>query len=617
MRLTLDRLPFALAVSAAALLAASAAVAADDAGAASELVVTATRLPTPLALAPDVRVVTADDIARRGDVLAFDSLSLIPGVQISRTGAFGGVTSVMIRGASSDKTLVLIDGAPVNDPTSPAGGFDFSSLDLSGVDRIEVLEGPQASLWGSDAIGGVVAITTREPSGVAASGEIGSFGTDRATAAAGYSGAHAAVGVDAAWLRSGGISAADARDGNSERDGFHTLTVQANARGDLGERVSLDGRVRYNRAHAALDSFGGPTGVTDGPDSQDSRTVSGFLRARIKGPFGFDQELRADGMDMDRVSNSFFGGELFPFEAKGRRVDYRWTVQRSDLGPNAVIVGVERQDAREDTGDGVQTSQGWAGFGVWRFSPSDRFAATASVRRDSPRDYKGVTTARVSAVVRPGAGFSLSGAFGQGFKTPSIFQTSYPCFECTPPGPARTLRPERATGWDGALAWTSPDGRLGAQATLYRLTVRDEIDYAVPQGYVNIDRARTSGVEAEARGELGAGFSLRAGYAYADSRNLSTGLPLLRVPAHAGSASLAWRGRRADAELTVRAQSRAADVFGDIRSFAVADLAGSYALNPRLKLTARIENLTDVHYQEAFGYGEPGFGLFVGVRISD
>ncbi len=183
-------------------------------------------------MVPDAQVITADDIALHQSVFAFDALAALPEVHISRAGAFGGVTTVRIRGASSDKTLVLIDGAPVNDPTSPAGGFDFSSLDLADVARIEVLSGPQGSLWGSDAIGGVIAIVTREPDGLRAGGEAGSFGTKRLTASAGTAGEHGALGIGAAWFDTGGISKADSRDGNTERDPFDSLTLQANGRVD-------------------------------------------------------------------------------------------------------------------------------------------------------------------------------------------------------------------------------------------------------------------------------------------------------------------------------------------------------------------------------------------------
>lgn len=593
------------------LLAASPALAAED-----ELVVTATRLPTDLSQAAGIHVVTSQDIERRQAVFAFDALAQVPGVQIGRTGAFGGVTSVKLRGASSDKTLVLVDGADVNDPTSPAGGFDFAALDLANVERIEVLSGPQGSLWGSDAIGGVISIITREPVGWRASVEGGSFGTGRASASAGLADQTKAIGADVAWFSSDGISKADSRDGNPERDGFRSLTAQANGRFTPSGAVSLDGKLRYSWSHVQTDSFGGATGVIDGPDSQEGWMLSGFVRARIKGPLGFTQELRADGMGMDRTNQSFFFGALFPFEAKGHRLDLRWTAERSDLGPHAVMVGVERRTAFEDTGDGGQDDSSWASFAIWRFSPSERISTTLSVRHDAPRDFKGETTVRASGSLELGGGLRLGGAYGQGFKAPSIFQRTYPCFECVPPDPAAGLKPERAEGWEASLAWRGMDGALEAKATVYGLRVRDQIDYLYPRGYVNTARTRATGLEAEAAARLGGGFMLRASYAYADAKDLATGGPLLRVPAHTGSAELSWSGRRADASLTVRAQSRAADVFGEIRPFAVANLAGSFALSRRVRLTGRIENLTDARYQQAFGYGEPGIAAFVGLRIA-
>ena len=599
----------------AALVVASPAFAADPPDD-SEVVVTATRLPEPLSATPDAHVIDSRQIQQRQASFVYDLLSDVPGVEISRTGAFGGISSVKIRGASSDKTLVLIDGAPVNDPTSPAGGFDFSSLDTADVDRIEVLSGPQGSLWGSDAIGGVVSITTREPAGLRASGELGAFGTERATAEAGLVRDGGALGASVGWFSTGGISKADARDGNPERDPFDSFTAQLNARLSPADWISLDGRVRYNRANVDLDSSGGPTGVIDGPDTQHSRTWTGFVQARIKGPFGFQQELRADGMDLDRLSDSFFGGVGFPFEAKGRRLDLRWTADKPHLGGSDVLVGVERESSSEDTGDGGQSARNWAAFAVWTFKPSSRLSTTVSLRRDAPRDFKGVTTGRASAVLGLAAGFSLEGDAGQGFKAPSIFERTYPCFECVPPGPAPDLRPERATGWDAGLGWRGLGGRVTARLTAYGLSVRDQIDYIYPRGYLNIARTRTTGVEAEVNASLPGGFWVQGAYAYADARDATTHALLLRVPLNTGSAGLGWSGPRADITASLRAQSRAADVYGEIRPFAVVDLAGSYAITRNLRLTARIENLFDTHYQQAFGYGEPGFGAFVGIRIN-
>ena len=202
------------------------------------ITITAARLPAPLTRTPDAHVVTEERIEARQGTLAADVLTEIPGVSFSQNGAFGGVASVRLRGAPSDKTLVLIDGVPVNDPSAPAGGFDFSSMDLGDIRRIEVLTGPQGSLWGSDAIGGVIAFTSREPDGVRAAAEGGSLATWRAAASIGRATDRYALGLSASSLRTAGISKADARDGNRERDGFNTATLALSVAASIGAAVS-------------------------------------------------------------------------------------------------------------------------------------------------------------------------------------------------------------------------------------------------------------------------------------------------------------------------------------------------------------------------------------------
>ncbi|WP_313452440.1 TonB-dependent receptor plug domain-containing protein, partial [Brevundimonas sp.] len=139
-----------------AAFAAPAFAAAADSGDATQLdevVVTATRLPAIVADTPGARVIDGKTIEQRGAIFAADILADVPGLSVTRTGAFGGVTQVRMRGAGPGKTLVLVDGAPVNDAAEPNGAYDFSSFELADVERIEILSGPQSSLWGSDAIG--------------------------------------------------------------------------------------------------------------------------------------------------------------------------------------------------------------------------------------------------------------------------------------------------------------------------------------------------------------------------------------------------------------------------------------------------------------------------------
>ena len=119
------------------------------------------------------------------------AISTASGVTVNQNGAFGGAASVRIRGASSEQTLVIVDGVAVNDPSSPGGGYDFSRFGPVNIERVEVLKGPQSTLWGTDAIGGVVNIVTRRPEpGV--SGQVfaqtGSFNSLRGGAVIGAAG---------------------------------------------------------------------------------------------------------------------------------------------------------------------------------------------------------------------------------------------------------------------------------------------------------------------------------------------------------------------------------------------------------------------------------------------
>ncbi|MDB5461282.1 MAG: TonB-dependent receptor [Caulobacteraceae bacterium] len=573
-----------------------------------ELTVTASRLPAPLSRTPDAYVVTEDQIDQRQSVVATDLLATVPGVSFSESGPFGGVASVRLRGAASDKTLVLVDGVPVNDPTAPSGGFDFSSLDLGDVSRIEVLTGPQGSLWGSDAIGGVVAITSREPNGLRASAEGGSLATYRETASAGQASDAYALGVSVAAFRTAGISKADVRDGNTEIDGFNNTTVALNGRVALTDRITLDARARYNHAATEYDGFGVKTGVADSNDNSDVDTTSGYVRAQVKQLLGFDHEVRVDLMGIDRQTHG-----AFPFNAKGDQQLYRWAAQRQ-TPVYGLAFGVEHKSAGENTGSGLQTENANGAYAIGRWTPTKTLNLTVSVRRDDPDHYAGQTTARGAVSYEVGAGFTLNGSVGQGFKAPSIFETTYPCFECATPGPAKHLKPERAEGWDIGGAWRSHDGALRFEATYFDLRVRDQINYAYPNGYSNIDRVRSTGVEAGGEARLGSGWSLRGSYTHDDAVDARTLKPLIRVPHDTGSASVAWQGGGWQADVGLRSQSLAPDTNGPIQPFTVAYVAASYAVTPHLSVTGRIENLADARYQEAYGYGEPGRMVLVGLR---
>ena len=193
------------------------------------------------------------------------------------------------------------------------------------------------------------------------------------------------------------------------------------------------------------------------------------------------------------------------------------------------------------------------------------------------------------------------------------------CFVLPTTHPA-ALVPETAKGGEIALGWTSADRKIDGRLTLYRLEVEDQIDGFFNSGtwefyYVNIDRTRTDGLEFEGFADLGGGWDLNLAYAWTDATDLGAGTPILRVAEHSGSATLGWTGERLSGALTVRAEGDMPDSGGTRDGFTVVNLNGAWAVNDRVSLTARIENLTDTHYQQLRGYGEAGRSAYVGIRL--
>ncbi|HSV02337.1 MAG TPA: TonB-dependent receptor [Phenylobacterium sp.] len=597
------------AASAAALLP-LAARAADDPPL-SELVVTATRLPAAIDQVTGAHVIDRAELEARQTPFVQDVLRTVPGVTVTDNGAFGGISAIRIRGATADKTLVLIDGVPVGDPADPNGTYDASALQSLDIERIEVLEGPQGSLWGSDAIGGVVAITTREIDGLRGEAEGGSLGTARGFLGAGTSQDRYAVSATLAGLRTDGISKADT---GTERDPFRTASASLAGRVKLSDALQLAARLRYAYANIAIDGFPPPDfTLADTPDRDKSRSWQGDARAIYQGALGLTHTLSVADYHLWRRDISDFPA-LYTAD---RRV-WRWTAEHGRAAdPYAFVLGAERMETHADlSGRASADLSTTAAFAVGRARPWAPLTLTGSLRWDDPDRFKSRVSARAAAEIDVGEGFTLTASAGQGFKVPSISEVV--CDFCfAPPVP---LRPERAEGYDLRLGWRSPDGRLSAALTGFRLNVRDQIAFVGPR-YVNIARTRSQGLQAEADAKLAAGLQLKLAYARTEAVDRSTGEPLLRVPRDTGSAALFWDRGPWQAALTARAESSQPDIARDgfsrltRKGFVTADFAGSYRLSEAVSLIARIENLADKRYEEVFGFNEPGRTAFIGVRF--
>jgi vitamin B12 transporter len=509
----------------------------------------------------------------------------------------------------------------MNDPSDPNGAYDISSLDLSDVQRIEVLEGPQSSLWGSAAIGGVISLTTEELNGWRARGEGGSLNSFDGSAAFGRR------AQDDTWAFGASIFG-DRSDGVAKADGIGPRNAYWSASGGAWGRVTpadwltLDAHLRYQRSYAAIDGYDANTfafGYT--PQYYRTEGWSGIARAIVQAPLGFTDTVSYGVYDLRRTDD-YTGQPFSSSRYTARTQDWRFTAERGTADdPWGVEFGAERQNTHGLLSTGENEGLGdTSGFAVLRFRPLEPLTISASARYDAPDNFAGSATGHVAAVLKLPAGFQLEGAWGQGFKTPTISEIA--CDFCFPGGPSLNLRPEHAQGWDGALAWASDDHRLTARLTGYRLAVNDQIAFSpsFPFRYVNLSHTRSTGLEAQASADLGGGFTLSAEYAYTDAIDVDARTQLLRVPRNAGSATLGWTGGRWTASFTLRGEGPDADenpsTFAPQRrpGFVTADAAASYALTPSLDLTARVTDLSNKRYEEVLGYGEPRQMFFIGLR---
>ena len=328
------RLPISLA---AGLLAATslspAARAAEDL---PEIVITVTRLPTKIdQVGSSVSVITAGEIALSQKVVFSDLLSRVPGVVVTRSGGLGGVTTSFVRGAASERTLVLIDGVKVNDLSSPGGGFNFANVLSDNIVRAEILRGPQSTLYGTDAIGGVIDIVTasaKTPLDISGMAEGGSFGTVRGNAAIGSAGDRYNIRSSVSYIDTKGISSADAAHGNTERDGYDNVTLYSKGRLDIAGPVTVGGTIRYAKADAQFDSFAfsGPYPIVDGNEASKTTEFVGSGWADVSAFDGlFDSLVRVSRSIIDR--DSYLNGAInFTARSRSTQFEYQGTLKPTE-----------------------------------------------------------------------------------------------------------------------------------------------------------------------------------------------------------------------------------------------------------------------------------------------
>lgn len=577
------------------------------------IVVQATRLDQQLyQVGSSIDVITAADLQQGGYQFLTDALAAAPGVTVNQNGAYGGSAAVRIRGASSEQTLVLIDGVVVNDSSSPGGGFDFSRLDPRTVERIEILKGPQSTLWGSDAIGGVVSIVTKSPAektGGSLFVEYGSAATLRGGVDFSTANAVGDMRVGVVSTETDGLSKADEDNGNSEDDAYASTTISAQGGINLPREARLNLSFLQTDADTDFDSFvaGAQGNVGDGPDSSETRERTAQLNLKVPMLDGrMTNSLSYGYADIEREN---FSNSIAGFSAVGERKIFRYQGGFKLNEGQQLGFGVEREALQSAGTDTTTNSQ----FLLYEWQPQDALTLTAGLRSDDIESYGRETTARLAMAYQLTEQLTLRGSWGQGFKAPTIFQTTFFC--CGATAPNTGLAPEEADAVDVGVDWRSAGGDSRIGFTAFRQDIENLITFSFAAGgYENIAQARNKGVEMSLGHQFNDYLVVDLTYAYLHAED-EQGNPLIRVPEHTGDLKVSL-SPRSDLNIAVvtRYNSKELESSGEVDSWIRLDLAAQYTLQDNLQLYMRVENLLDEDYQQILGYGTPGLSLSAGAR---
>jgi len=616
-----------------------------------DTVVTATRLLTPRdEVASSVTVITRADIEAKQQRTIVDVLASVPGLRVVQSGGLGKQTSVFSRGSNSNHTLILIDGIEISDASTPNGAFNFAHLLTNDIERVEVVRGPQGTLFGSDAIGAVINISTtlgKGPAQYVAEIEGGSFDTARGAlkAAGGQGKLRYAFGTT--YLDSDGESVSPARiralqaGATEEDDGYTYKSFSARLRYDIIAGLDVGLALHHIRTEVETDQ------PIEDPDAYE-RTRQWFARAdaRIESFGGLVESIAAvsftrhnrDSFNVPGIANT-----LQRSDGQGDKEKLELQNNYLELDDHILTLGLESE---LDTLRNVQFSN-FSGFTIQgstkadartnavyvqdQFSLNDRVFGTLGVRFDEHDALGSKVTYRFAPVLAlPDHGLRIKGSVGTGFRAPALFQlfgntrsSNGGQFTGDP-----NLRPEESTGWEVGFEKSLRGGNLIVGSTYFDQEIKNLLETRFTGNdstVINLKRADIYGVETFVAARLSPRWVVRLDHTFTRAEDKNTGNDLRRRPKQ--KLDLDVRHQATDRLSIVGALrfiGSGKDVSGNPLassqeihkgSHTVVDLSASFDLRDNAEVFSRIDNLLDRTFETADGLAGPSRGIFVGARV--
>lgn len=627
-----------------------------------DVVVSATKTPTPAKqVTSAVEVITGEEMQQRKIKTVAEALRWAQGLSVNQSGGPGTAVDVRMRGGTPEQTMVLIDGAIVNSGT--LGSYDFANLTSDNIERIEILRGSQSMLWGSDAMGGVINITTkrgRDKPNISAFTEYGSFDTIRGGAS--LSGKKGPIDFSGSITRwdTAGFSAINYRRGAAERDGYHNWQGSVRLGADLPKEGRLEfsfrwlnGIVNYDGFAVNPVTFASDPADVFGAGSKDrqyvfagnyAQPITDWWSQKLTLSRATDSLLSDGGTFQRDLVTGVTEPVQFPYKSlidtTSNRIEWQHNVQVGK--PLLLTAGYQfREQIGNNTDLLTQTAtlsnktlSSNAGFGEAQLNLWDRVFGTAGVRYDAYNVFGSATTYRVTGgyLVKE-TGTKLRGSYATGFRAPTMNQLFFPGFGNP------NLQPEKSQALDAAIEQTLPNDwgslSVGYFWTRYRNLILSVFDPAVctaPNSFgfcaQNAGLASAQGVEVNTKlklyrdGRWVKSLDVQIHYTYAATRDLSSGQDtrLPKWPLHQVTTIISYQpieGLHANLEGRYFGQ-RFNNVGneGSIPSLFVWNLSASYDVTKQIQAYLRFDNMFNEKYEEVLFFGTPIRSIFGGVRIN-
>lgn len=560
--------------------------------------VTGSRLPLDIdKTTASVTVLTREDIESSQAIDVSDLLAQQVGIDIVRAGGSGAQNSLFMRGGNSNHTLILIDGIRVNSATQ--GLFDFAHLPLANIERIEIVRGPRAAFWGSDAISGVIQIFTRAPRKLSAEMSLGSYQRVGGSLGFGIGDQDNNIGVIAGMDSTDGFSATN--PGNvwsydPDNDGYDNRRIGLNAQAKIGTQtlkfsgIATRGEVEFDQ------------GVTDADNHSWSAALSGRLAENWNHALTLGQAY--EKLDTPAYSSTY--------GSTRNSIDWAHAVKINPAAQLGFGLNWSEEEGYSNGWAGPEFRQSRRNAGVFGVLDAQYAAHNfeLATRFDDNDQFGTQLTSSVGWSWRIDADNRVRASWGQGFRAPNFNELYYPGFYGSFAGNP-DLEPEQSSSVEFGYILGLSEG-LSAEFSAYRSDIKDLISFTGDNNNAeNISQARIRGIEAELRGLQGA-WQWRVQGTWTDAVNEDTGLALLRRPTLKGLAGLSYQFSNQamlGAELT--AYGERPDIGTTLPGYGRLDVTASWPLSDAWRVEGRLENLLDKDYQVIDGYNTPDRGIFI------